>query len=94
MQMDYKLAAMLNSAAELGAVKALVHVGHIKPYISQAEAGRRAGRMQVKKWMESGELKYEQTDSCRTIRIDRVSFEALNSGRDLIKHLDIYQNGN
>jgi len=92
MQIDYKLAAMLGKAAEIGAIKALTHVGHLKPYISMSEAGRRAGKTQVKKWMDSGQLKFEQSDSFMTIIIDRVSFESLNSGVELIKHIDI--NGN
>lgn len=53
---EYKLAAMLERAAEIGAKKVLVEQGLVKTKISQNEAFARYGRHLIAKWKQQGKV--------------------------------------
>jgi hypothetical protein len=67
----------LVDAAELGALKALAHVGALKPYISMREAFRRYGEAIVKRWIDEGIVTPHQDGPGAKKRIDRVGIEAI-----------------
>jgi len=45
---------ILEAAAELGALQALIQTGRLKPYLKKSEAFRQYGRKNVEKWIEQG----------------------------------------
>ena len=47
-----ELSNMLTEAAEMGAKRAYIHLGIIKPYMSKAEAFKMYGRANVERWVK------------------------------------------
>lgn len=68
----------LLDAAEMGAQKALIEVGLLKPYFKLREAQRRYGEAIVNRWIREG-LITPIKDGGRTasVRIDRMQIEAI-----------------
>lgn len=54
-EIEYRNA--LIDAAELGATKALIEIGQLKPYFKLSEANKLYGRSNVKKWIEADLVK-------------------------------------
>ena len=52
----YQLQQMLDSAAEMGANRALVEAGLKKPQIKKAEAYRRYGRRRIDRWIREHKI--------------------------------------
>ncbi|MCY4781417.1 hypothetical protein ORI89_17290 [Sphingobacterium sp. UT-1RO-CII-1] len=53
-----ELVSLMNEAAELGAMRALMNTGNVTQYITKSAAYKRIGsRTKVDKWIEAGVLK-------------------------------------
>jgi hypothetical protein len=79
---EYKLAAMLERAAEIGAKKVLAEQGLVKTRISQNDAFRRFGRKLITRWREQGKL--------APVKIGHKIHYDLNKLEILIKTNDLY----
>jgi hypothetical protein len=68
-----QLSELLLDAAELGAQKALIGAGLLKPYLSKSQAFRRYGRKIVERWLAERLItpRKDGTDSA-SWRLDRV----------------------
>lgn len=75
-EIEYRNA--LIDAAELGAVKALIEVGQIKPFLKLREAQRKYGSSIVVRWEKEGLIDFIK-DGPRnsSVRIDRVQIESV-----------------
>lgn len=75
-ELEYRNA--LIDAAELGAQKALVEVGQLKPYLKKREAYRMYGEAVVNRWIMEG-LVTPIKDGTRnaSVRIDRIEIETV-----------------
>jgi len=93
MQLDHKLAALLNQAAEFGAMKALVETGALKAKVSKSEAYRRYGRTQVEQWIAKGVIKPVQKDCNGHWELDRQTLASLEASKTLVQFIDIPKNG-
>jgi hypothetical protein len=70
------LRVMLAESAELGATKALIGAGVIKPFLKKAEAYRLYGRTNVDRWLKAQLITPRKDgDSSSSIRIDRQEIE-------------------
>jgi len=78
---EYKLAAMLERAAEIGAKKVLVEQGLVKTRISQNDAFRRFGRKRISMWREQGKIVPVKIG--RKINYDLNKLEILSKTNDL-----------
>jgi hypothetical protein len=69
---------IIEEAAALGAIMALVHTGGIKPYLKKNEAFRKFGRARVERWIESGYITIRKDGNHSAAwRIDRIEIEAI-----------------
>lgn len=74
---ERELASMLNAAAKVASVQALVSAGLIKPYVSLREAYRLYGEGTVERWFREGVIKkIKDGEGNSKIRISRVQLEA------------------
>lgn len=79
---------ILQGAAELGALQALISIGHIKPYLKKSEAFRLYGRKQVEKWTGEGLVKIRKDgDHSAAWRIDRMEIATLAKTIELLSYL-------
>jgi hypothetical protein len=64
--------------SEMGAQKALIEMGRLKPYMSLNEANRKYGKALVNRWIKEG-LVHIIKDGPRNarIRIDRIEIESV-----------------
>lgn len=68
----------LIDAAEIGATKALIHVGQLKPYLKLKEAQELYGSGLVKRWINEGLITpVKDGNHSSTVRIDRVQIESV-----------------
>lgn len=76
-EIEYRNA--LIDAAELGAQKALVEMGQLKPYLKKREAYRMYGESVVNRWIMEG-LITPIKDGTRnaSVRIDRIQLETVS----------------
>ena len=74
----FELRNLLADAAELGATRALIHVGQLRPFLSQSEAYKIYGRKLIERWIKEGLIKAEK-DGARNsgVRLDRLRLEVL-----------------
>ena len=73
---DHRLAELLRHAAQVAAVSTLIRTGHLKPYITKAEAFRLFGRKNVEKWLVTGYLTPRKDGGHSAAwRIDRMEIE-------------------
>lgn len=87
--LDFKLAAMLEKAAELGALKVLKEAGLIKQYMSRNEAAKVYGRTQVDRWIKYGKITPMNVLPGRMLRLDRVRLAALSASEELVRFVSI-----
>ncbi len=87
--LDHQLSAMLEAAAEVGAMKALKQAGHLKAFMSFNEAAKTYGKAQVNRWIASGEIKPLNNSSGGRIRLDRVRLATLSVSQSLIKYVSL-----
>lgn len=77
---------LLQAAAELGAIQALVGAGKLKAYLKKAEAFRLYGRKNIEHWIDQGLItpRKDGNDSA-CWRIDRMEAEALDKAHHILK---------
>jgi len=79
---------LFQSAAELGAIAALVSTGKLKPYLKKAEAFRLYGRKNIEHWIDAGLITPRKDgDQSACWRIDRLEAEALDKAYHILKFL-------
>jgi hypothetical protein len=78
----------LLAAAELGALKALITTGQLKPYLKKSEAFRRYGRKNVEHWISQG-LLTPRKDGGHSAgwRIDRLEAAIIDQAKQLLHFL-------
>ncbi|MDX3917012.1 MAG: hypothetical protein QHC79_25950 [Pseudosphingobacterium sp.] len=82
------LQTLIETAAELGALKALIDLGTIKPYMNKSEAFRRYGRSRVTAWINKGLLlPYKDGTDSAAWRIERFEIELI----DKLRYLPLYK---
>ncbi|EHQ28999.1 hypothetical protein [Mucilaginibacter paludis] len=70
------LRALLAEAAELGATRALIKVGILKPFLKKAEANRLYGRTNIDKWLKAGLITPRKDGAASSsLRLDRNELE-------------------
>ena len=83
-----QLQLFFQSAAELGAIAALMSTGKIKPYLKKAEAFRLYGRKNIEHWIDQGLITPRKDgDHSACWRIDRLEAEALDKAYHILKFL-------
>lgn len=88
MAVPFFMEKILQGAAELGALQALISIGHIKPYLKKSEAFRLYGRKQVEKWASEGLVKIRKDgDYSAAWRIDRMEIATLAKTIELLSYL-------
>ncbi len=91
--LDYKLAQMLQGAAELGGIVALTEVGKLKPYLSKAEAYKKYGRGDVDRWIKSGALDLNQDTTFSKVRLCRKQLASIAASQNLVQYIALSKNG-
>lgn len=75
-EIEYRNA--LIDAAELGAIKALVEIGKLKPYLKLNEAKRKYGPAIVERWIKEGLITpIKDGNHSASVRIDRIQIESI-----------------
>jgi hypothetical protein len=75
-EIEYRNA--LIDAAELGAIKALVQIGTLRPYLKLNEAKRTYGPAIVERWIREGLVTpIKDGNHTASIRIDRIQIESV-----------------
>ncbi len=93
LQLDYKLAQMLQGAAELGGIVALTEVGKLKPYLSKAEAYRKYGRGKVDNWIKMGAVEEHQDFPGAKVNLCRKQLASVASSQNLVQFIASVKNG-
>lgn len=79
---------ILQAAAELGAVQALIATGRLKPYLKKSEAFRLYGRAKVENWINEGAITPRKDgDHSAAWRIDRMEIAILARASELLSYL-------
>jgi len=82
------LRMIVEEAAAIGAVSALVQSGLLSPYLKKSEAYHRHGRYKTDQWIEKGFLSIRKDGSDSTAwRIDRVELEILACAERLAPYM-------
>jgi hypothetical protein len=75
-EIEYRNA--LIDAAELGAIKALVQIGTLKPYLKLNEAKRTYGPAIVERWINEGLITpIKDGNHSASVRIERIQIESI-----------------
>lgn len=69
----------LVDAANVGALKALVHTHQVAPYLSRRDANRKYGEKNVKKWIDAGLVNLIQDGPNMKYRLSVIELEAASS---------------
>lgn len=78
----------MEAAAELGALKALVQCGALKPYMKKSDAFRLYGRKQVEYWIANKLVTPRKDgDHSAAWRIDRIEIAVLAKASDTLRYL-------
>lgn len=91
--LDFRLAQMLQGAAELGGIVALTEVGQLKPYLSKSEAYRKYGRGVVDGWISEGVVDEHQDGPNTKVRLCRKQLASVAASQNLVQFLNA-SNGN
>ena len=84
----FQLQAMLEQAAELGAIVALVKIGKLRPYLKKSEAFRQFGRTNIEHWIESGLITPRKDgNNSAAWRIERLEVEVISRSIYLLRYL-------
>lgn len=79
---------ILQAAAELGALHALIQTGHLKPYLKKSEAFRRYSRKKVERWIAEGFITPRKDgDHSAAWRIDHMEIATLAKTIELLSYL-------
>ncbi len=77
-QTEIEFRNALIDAAELGAIKALVQIGTLKPYLKLNEAKRTYGPAIVERWINEGLITpIKDGDNNASVRIERIQIETI-----------------
>lgn len=71
------LMGLMQEASELGAKRALIEVGEIKPFISKSKAYSLYGRGVVQRWVEEGLIRPSKDGKQASWRYSRAELELL-----------------
>lgn len=85
--LDYKLAQMLQGAAELGGIVALTEVGKLRPYLSKAEAYRKYGRGKVDSWIKKGVIEEHQDYPGAKVTLCRKQLASVAASQNLVQYI-------
>lgn len=85
--LDFRLAQMLQGAAELGGIVALTEVGQLRPYLSKAEAYRKYGRGSVEKWIAEGVITEKQDTPNSKVRLCRKQLASVAASQNLVQYI-------
>jgi len=91
--LDFRLAQMLQGAAELGGIVALTEVGQLKPYLWKAEAYRKYGRGVVDGWIKGGVIDEHQDSPNSKVRLCRKQLASVAASQNLVQFINS-NNGN
>ncbi len=84
----FLLQLIIEQAAELGAIRALVKAGKLKPYLKKSEAFRLYKRVNIEQWIENGLITPRKDgDDSAAWRIDRLEVEAIVKSEILLRYL-------
>jgi hypothetical protein len=90
----HELRNLLMDAAELGAKKALINAGKLKPYLKKSEAYRLYGRSVIDRWIEERLITPRKDgDYSATWRIDRIELEAVAKASNRTTYLSVNERG-
>lgn len=86
----HDLKMLLADAMEIGAKRALVETGNLKPYLSKNEAYRFYGRGIVDRWIREGLIKQikDGTESAK-VRLSRMDLEILSKASNRRTYLPV-----
>ena len=88
MAVPFFMEKMLQGAAELGALQALISIGHIKPYLKKSEAFRLYERNTVERWIKQRLVTPRKDgDHSAAWRIDRMEIATLAKTIELLSYL-------
>ena len=80
--------SLLQIAAELGAIEALIRVGKLKPFLKKAEAFRLFGRKNIERWIEEGLITPRKDgEHSAAWRIDRLEAEAISKAKIILRYI-------
>lgn len=83
----FQLCILLEYAAEIGAIHALIHAGKVRPYLNRSQADRKYGRNTVNKWVSRGWITVRKDGQhSAPLRIDRVELESVARASDFIRN--------
>lgn len=91
--LDFRLAQMLQGAAELGGIVALTEVGQLRPYLSKAEAYRKYGRGVVDNWIAEGVITEKQDTPNSKVRLCRKQLASVAASQNLVQYIASTKNG-
>ncbi|MEJ6979763.1 hypothetical protein WG906_04835 [Pedobacter sp. P351] len=84
----FLLQLIIEQAAELGAIRALVKTGKLKPYLKKSEACRQFGRANIEHWIENGLLTPRKDgNNSAAWRIERLEVEVISRSIYLLRYL-------
>lgn len=84
----FQLQAMLEQAAELGAIAALTKKGKLKPYLKKSEAFQQFGRVNIEHWIENGLITPRKDgNNSAAWRIERLEVEVISRSNYLLRYL-------
>lgn len=85
----YEVKNLLADAAELGAKKALIDAGLVKPFISASQAHRKYGRRVVDRWIADGHITpFKDGSKNSTVRLDRLILETLSKSNNSVHYFN------
>nr|WP_068890397.1 hypothetical protein [Pedobacter panaciterrae] len=85
---DWEITLIIKSAAELGARRALCATGHLKPYLTKAQAFREYGRANIEHWIELGLITPRKDgDHSATWRIERIEADTIRCAKEIIIYI-------
>lgn len=79
---------ILRAASELGALRAMIQTGKLKPYIKKSDAFRQYGRKNVERWIAGGLVTPRKDGNYSAAwRIDRMEIAVLAKAIELLPYL-------
>lgn len=88
MAVPFFMEKILQVAAELGALHALIETGQLKPYLKKSEAFRLYGRNRVEHWIGENAIKpHKDGNHSAAWRIDRMEIALLAAANELLPYL-------
>lgn len=83
----FQLCILLEFAAEMGAINALIQTGKLRPYLNRSQADRKYGRKNVERWISAGLVAIlKDGDRSSPLRIDRLGLASVAMAEDFIRH--------